>query len=103
MGLKKLLVTVLYVRVASEKHEYSALDSLVESVHESAEVLVTLVEVFVVEVKLELVAFEVVAHNSSKNLGIPYEMFIHQLHSKLSVQVVLQDFHRTQSPTRQNN
>jgi hypothetical protein len=83
LGFLKLLVAVRDVSVRREKHEDAAFDVDVQSVDQLAQVLVALVEVFVIKVELEFVALVVSRYDSSKYLGFPDEMLPNELHSEL--------------------
>jgi len=56
--------------------------------HQLAEVLVALIEIFIIEVEFELVALVVGADDGGEDLRLTDEVLTHQLHSEFRVQVV---------------
>ena len=83
LRLLKLLIAVGDVRVGREEHQDATVDVLVQPVNQFAQVLVALIQVFIVKVELELVPLVVSGHNRSEHLRFTYEVLSDELHAKL--------------------
>ena len=91
------------MRVGSEKHENSTFNCLVQTEYKFAKVFVALVKIFVVKIKLELVALVIITYYGCKHLTLSNKVFADQLNSEIGVKIVLENFHWRESSTCQNN
>lgn len=85
--------------IRSEKHQNATLDRLVQFKNEFAKVFVALVKIFIVEVKLELIALVVAADNSRKNLAFSYKVLANKLNAEVRIEIVFQNLHWGKSAT----
>ena len=83
LRLLKLLIAVGDVRVGREEHQDATVDVLVKPVHQFAQVLVALIQVFIVKVELELVPLVVSGHDRREHLRFTYKVLSYKLHAKL--------------------